>query len=310
MAQDPKAKSELMHMLDYFGCGFLSRTDLEWLDKWDPPEWLYARPDLEALAQLQAAIDQRYSHPLSAWRHLLDKDDSNQICWDEFREACDELNFTGNIPGAYRALDEDGSGRITMNEYHPESAALLESFKDWAEINYGSVQLAFQSIDADGGGSLTWQELKRACTRNRWDGDVRLLFECLDGDNKRDKRGKRSISATEISFLDSWEEPSEDEEEEVKKAPEGKRMVLPGLNKSESAPSLPIPKAKKSPQKEDSGLGRRDMNAWVHRFTAPKGRGGVELHPEHPATREDPYWADPMRNTNFQRWKSTISGGS
>ena len=34
--------------LDFFGCGFLSRSDLEWLDAWDPPEWLYSEPDAEA----------------------------------------------------------------------------------------------------------------------------------------------------------------------------------------------------------------------------------------------------------------------
>merc|ERR1711972_615565 len=53
----------------------------------------------------------------------------------------------------------------------------------------------------------TFTELKRACIKLNWQGDVRLLFDCLDVDRVRDASsyGKRTISFDEISFLDTWE---------------------------------------------------------------------------------------------------------
>eukprot|EP00439_Symbiodinium_sp_Y106_P048958 s462_g6.t1 len=53
---DQGTRAALLASLDYFGCGFLSRSDLEWLDAWDPPEWLYSEPDAEAWVHLRRLI--------------------------------------------------------------------------------------------------------------------------------------------------------------------------------------------------------------------------------------------------------------
>merc|ERR1712176_886747 len=54
---------------------------------------------------------------------------------------------------------------------------------------------------------VTLPELKRACHKMKWQGDVRMLFDCLDVDRKKstDASGRRSITLEEISFLDSWQ---------------------------------------------------------------------------------------------------------
>jgi len=190
--------------LDLYGCNFISCSDLEWLDKWNLPEWLCAEPDPRAWEDLNAMILHLYKYPLKAWRLLLDTDNSNNVSWIEFKEACELVRFKGNIGGAWRALNERLASSISMKEYHSASADLLSSFKDWAETNFGSVKLAFKAIDVNGTGKLTYQELKRACQNLKWQGNVRLLFDCLDLDGKIENN-KRFISLKEVSFLDEWE---------------------------------------------------------------------------------------------------------
>lgn len=108
-------------------------------------------------------------------------------------------------------LDDDQSGCITLQEFDTSSFEILHSFKVWCMQHFGSVELAFKSLDADGSGSLSFSELKRACRKGKWKGDVHLLFNCLDTDKER-SHGKRSITVQEIQFLDTWE-TMEDEAE-------------------------------------------------------------------------------------------------
>lgn len=203
------SRSQLLASLDFFGCGFVSRSDLDWLDGWVPPEWIYAEPDEEALSELQKLVRKKYAHPLSAWRSLFDRDDSNSVSWLEFSEACEKLKFKGNLGGAWRALDTDLSGRISLLEFDEDSALILISFKAWAMKHFGSVQLMFRHLDQDGSGSLSYPELRRACRRLKWKGDVQLLFNCLDTDGLR-AGGRRNISQQELFFLDSWEVKEEE----------------------------------------------------------------------------------------------------
>lgn len=211
--KNPEERSLLFTSLDLLGCSMITLDDLEWLDRWRAPEYLSAEPDDAAWAELKDLLLQNYKQPLKAWRTCLDKDNSNRISWSEFYDACKQVGFVGNTGGAWRALDSDLSGYITMREYDPPSEELLSSFKEWAEIHFGSVKQCFKMLDSDRSGSVTFSEMKRACHKFKWAGDVRTLFNCLDVDNKRCDRdastGKRAISLDEIGFLDTWQvEPS------------------------------------------------------------------------------------------------------
>merc|ERR1712232_278800 len=105
-------------------------------------------------------------------------------------------------------------GTITLQEFDPPSAKLLESFKNWVDTAFGSVEYAFKSIDTDGSGVLSFSELRRA-TRMQvpsWNGDVKQIFQCLDIDTVA---GQRSLSYQEMAFLDSWEPSIADLEEQM-----------------------------------------------------------------------------------------------
>lgn len=211
---DAPARKMLLASLDLYGCSFISCSDLDWLDKWRMPEWLCAEPDWEAWENLHARIMHEYKHPLRAWRQLLDTDNSNNVSWVEFKEACQTVRFKGNLGGAWRALNERLASSISMKEYDPASAELLNSFKDWAETNYGSVKLAFKAIDVNNTGKLSYAELRRACQNLKWQGEVKLLFDCLECDGKYEA-GKRYIGLKDLEFLDAWEgDPGQEEAHE------------------------------------------------------------------------------------------------
>jgi len=227
-----EVKSGAAHLLcismDYFGCGFISRSDLEWLERWkNVPDWLCADPDYEASKKFRDTILRHCGTPLDAWRRILDTDDSNLVTWDEFVDAGRKIGFKGNLAGAWRWLDQDISGSITLHEFDPDSAEILDSFKQWIEKHYGNVEFAFKSIDSDGSGSLMFVELKRACQKMRWEGDVRELFECL---NVEPAKGKRMLSYKDLQFLDAW--APDDSKAAIEQGP-----TSPTLSRQASSPA-------------------------------------------------------------------------
>mmetsp|Transcript_72018 Transcript_72018/g.154131 ORF Transcript_72018/g.154131 Transcript_72018/m.154131 type:complete len:791 (+) Transcript_72018:91-2463(+) len=243
-------RQSIFTTLDLNGCGVVSRSDLEWLDKWRPAEWLYTEPDPAAWEELKALLVHIYGHPLKAWRSLLDKDDSNIVSWDEFRQACRTVKFLGNAAGAWRVLDADMSCAISLTEYDPESAEILSSFKEWAETNFGSIKHCFRALDMDRSGTLTFAEMKRACHKMRWKGDVRVLFDCLDVDRKKGgEDAKRSISKEEVAFLDTWTVIPSQEELEAEDPPPPKlpkapcQAVLDVTSRLFSPPPAPVRKS-------------------------------------------------------------------
>lgn len=240
---DDASVIELCATLDFYGCGFVSHRDLQWLDTWRAPEWLWTEPDYPAWAELRGRMLKAFGRPLRAWRSLLDVDDTNLVCWKEFFEACQRLRFKGNIPGAWRCLDKDVSGYITLHEYDAVAADLLASFKLWVEKNYGSVEFAFRSIDNDGSGAITQVELQRACRRSEpsWDRSVSVLFDCLGIEATS---GKRMLSHKDLTFLDSWLPDLSALEHEVRfelQSKERSKSCPPGSSTPErQLPQLPV----------------------------------------------------------------------
>merc|ERR1719162_1224110 len=103
-------------------------------------------------------IAAKYKNYLSAWRRLLDRDGSNHCNWEEFQAACRKVGFVGDVAGAWRALDEDLSGSITLHEIDPPSSDILCRFRQWADLQFGGVKSAFGVFDADGGLDISYKE--------------------------------------------------------------------------------------------------------------------------------------------------------
>jgi len=259
-ATNKEMRSLVLTSLDLIGCGVVERRDLEWLDKWRAPEWLFAEPDPVAWDEFKGLLVAQYKHPLRAWRMCLDTDNSNRISWSEFLAASKKVRFDGNTGAAWRVLDGDASGVITMREYDPPSAELLESFKDWADTNFGSVKLCFNTLDGDHSGSVTFPEFKRACHKLKWGGDVRMLFDCLDVDSGGDAvTGKRALSLDELEFMDSWHiEPTKEELEAAIAEAQPEPVRKPSSAKPQDMPKRAEPSPKRAGSAAEIGPSRRN----------------------------------------------------
>jgi len=314
---DSDANSVLYQSLDLYGCGFISLPDLWWLDLWIPPEWLVSRPDPQALIELQTCVHMMFPHPLVAWRSLLDSDSDNMVSWSEFQNACRKLRFTGNVGSAWRMLDRDVSGTISLSEWDPKGSELLLSFKSWAEHHFGSVELAFKAFDKEGSGSITLNDLKQACKRLQWEGDVKALFLCLNakcsseaadshgaashGGVRASNTGGRTAQAKcivlkDIVFLDHWID-----HQELKWALHQMEGGAPGsdrkqlrrsrssgaLSSSDGLPKTPKSPKAKSPKATSPKSTSRDLWLVQEAVDSPKSRHSAVLGQSTPSEHQN-----------------------
>lgn len=173
--------------------------DLLFLDRWKPREFLLATPNQSAVDQFKTLLLSKYRSHLKAWRWILDTDNSNRCDWQEFQLACSKhVQFVGDVPGAWRALDKDLSGFITLAEIDHLSHECLKSFKEWATREFGSVKSAFKVFDVNGSSQVSSYEFKRSCRIYDFDGDANAIFRALDVERNY------SLSIDDLSFLDEW----------------------------------------------------------------------------------------------------------
>ena len=137
------------------GVRVMIQHDIQFMDEWDPPEWLLEDPSEKDAFDFVQMMADRERDLVRAWRKILDKDGSNRVSWFEFKEAAKRLNFRGNTAGAWRYLDEDFGGYITLKEIDPMVHADLMEFKTFCHDEFGSVSDAFEVLDVDKSGDLT-----------------------------------------------------------------------------------------------------------------------------------------------------------
>mmetsp|Transcript_99173 Transcript_99173/g.190426 ORF Transcript_99173/g.190426 Transcript_99173/m.190426 type:complete len:767 (+) Transcript_99173:71-2371(+) len=198
----------LFQGLDYLGHKSIILEDLFFLDKWKPPAFLVAQKNFQAAEELKELLLRHHKNFLKAWRHCLDPDGSNRCNWGEFMASCQKIGFTGDVAGAWRALDDDLSGFITLHEIHPPSSMTLGCFKSWADEEFGGVRSAFGVFDNDGSNEVSFREFKRACRAYGFNHDVKTVFQALDVERNG------SLSLDEVTFLDDWDFADRDEVEE------------------------------------------------------------------------------------------------
>lgn len=219
----PSADKHLFMAIDLENRKRVMLEDMHFLDKWKPRAFLQASPNPRAAAEVKARFLAKYKSFLRAWRNGLDKDGSNQCNWDEFRDACRQIGYKEDVPGAWRAMDHNLIGNISLEDLDPGADRALQEFRNWARSEFGSVKCLFLTFDDDDSGEISFAEFKKSCRIFGFRGMLKPIFQALDSS------GGSGLSIGEVVFLDNWSEqtsrsaeppdPAREEEEKKKKLP-------------------------------------------------------------------------------------------
>lgn len=194
-----KLNKGLFQGLDWEGKKYITEADMLFLDNWRAPLYLIREPNAEAAAAFKRCLLANYKNGLKGWRQCLDQDNSNRVSFLEFETAAKKMKFSGDVAGAWKFLDDDLSGFITLAEIDEECNEILVSFKRWCDEEFGGVRSAFASFDSDGSNEVNFLEFRQVCKEFGYKGNSKRLFDSLDCD------GEKLLSLNEVVFLDDWD---------------------------------------------------------------------------------------------------------
>mmetsp|Transcript_45527 Transcript_45527/g.145172 ORF Transcript_45527/g.145172 Transcript_45527/m.145172 type:complete len:702 (+) Transcript_45527:86-2191(+) len=194
----------LHEAFDLAGTGSISSQNVAFLDRWEPSPWLCADPDAEGRDRLIALLRSRYSNLIVAWRRLFDHDNTNRVSYKDFSAACRGLRIQ-NVPGIWRALDRDMSGFISLHMIDLGSADVLQNFKEWAEMTFGTIQYAFRAMDSSGSNALSLPAFKRTLQNFGYAADGRVLFQSLKPESSGRQGGRDPrLTLADLRYLSFW----------------------------------------------------------------------------------------------------------
>lgn len=119
------------------------------------------------------------------------------------------------LASAWRALDADCSGAISLKEFDPKGYEAIATFKKWADLVYGGVRAAMRKLDTNGNGKMGRSELRKALQgHDAFNGDVEALFAALFNENLR----LVSLTPSDLAFMDRWDLQWEEWRDESRQA--------------------------------------------------------------------------------------------
>jgi len=230
----PGSAAKLFDLLDFHAVGVLSIRDMQWLDKWNPPPYIFATADDKGLQIWKERLLDLHQSLLKAWRKVLGRDGTMRLSWDEFCNANAEISRTppalpaafprsrDELAAVWRAIDQDCGGWISLREFDQESFDIVGEFKRWAVRVHGGVVKAFRQLDsASGNCRISESELKKAARGkdgcNLKSEQFELLFDGLCPQQQATQSW--ALTENDVKFLDSWDIAWEDWEASAKRLP-------------------------------------------------------------------------------------------
>merc|ERR1719424_1795094 len=115
-----------------------------------------------------------------AWRSALDLDGNGRLSRNEFFGAARALGYSGNLKDLWSELDEDGSGFISLRELDPESHEYLTTFRSLLNAKFGNtLQAWLKYLDKDKNGRLDLAEFTERMQGLGYQLSAKKLFDLL-----------------------------------------------------------------------------------------------------------------------------------
>jgi len=200
-------------LMDKDGTEMVTKTEIGLLDHWDFPEWLTAQPD-EAAAETckEKLVAHCHDNALLAWRHL-DRHNTMRVAWHDFRQVCRKMLSAEDcqcLASAWRALDDDLSGWLSLREFDRATYDQLVKFVKWAEESFHGIHGAFPKLHGHKDAQISAYDFRHTCRPSGLgDAVISKIFMGLDLD------GTGSVTSQEIRFLSSWKVSADALEEEA-----------------------------------------------------------------------------------------------
>lgn len=196
----------LYNMLDKDGDRKITLDELDFLRRWNCPEFLRTEPDYEGAEDLKRKLLEFYGNCIVAWSMALDDKWTMCISWEQFLRKSEKPKSLikgekGKLLRIWRALDPNLSGWLSLREFSQKAYDLLTFFKAWCIKSHGSIEKTMHAYDANESGMLSRKEFFRLIVPKLQmpDEDAEMLFVGLDGNHKD------TIKASEIEVLDKWD---------------------------------------------------------------------------------------------------------
>lgn len=117
---------------------------------------------------------------LGAWRRALDLEGTGRLTFNEFTMAMDRLGFSGDLKGLWQELDGKAQGYILFRDLDEETDTLLSELKTKLTEKYGNLLIAWlKGIDVLGNGCVNDEQFARACKQAGFCGDAKQLFRIM-----------------------------------------------------------------------------------------------------------------------------------
>lgn len=190
-AQDAKT---LFRFFDASGGGDITMNEIDWIgiprqvvqeasaaEKLAQKKKMRATKASNEINEFKAFLCRKYRNLVVAWRVGLDPDGDGKLQFTEFCAACRHMHYRGNLKALWNALDEDGTGFVTLDEVDPEAVEHLNDFTYLLSVFFGSIEEAWYScLDRDGSERCTIEDFQRACKELGYFRAPKKLFKYLD----------------------------------------------------------------------------------------------------------------------------------
>jgi hypothetical protein len=213
----------LFDMLDRRRLGTIFLREIEFFERWVvKPSFLFCKPDENGLQKLMDALLEEYGPPLlKVWRKVLDRKGMMRVDYKDLYSAWKGLltnTSYSELAGfpktefdfgcAWRALDTDRSGWISLLEFDPKGHEVVSEFRRWTEREYGGPLEAYRNLAASSyNGYVTIRDMNL----KSYPFDLSLLFETLAIGGSQER-----LSQDDFRFLASWDLDAEDFERQVR----------------------------------------------------------------------------------------------
>lgn len=214
--------------------GQITQSELEFLDGWRCPPYLWADPDFDAKHQFwKHLMSWNKDCPLIAWRKSLDQDCDYKVCYSEFYKYCAKRMRSGVfgsnpsiglVNRVYVTFDPFRSGYISLRRWDYHSYELLLKFTVWAKLKFGKVSEVVPAWETESSHGVSYCLFRTGVQElHLTEADLALLFSGLSLEGIGN--GAR-ICLQELAFLDRWDHDKLLEEEVAWEKMVGNRFKL------------------------------------------------------------------------------------